>query len=176
MINNIFQAVGGTIAVLILIVMVLAYVGSSPSQASLNENMLTSAYLEKNQEDYVKCKNSVGGEGDALIGSVVWANLSNYSLEKLSSIEDNYKAQIKQQCDKPIAEYEENYAKLVKNENEIAESSKSLLDKIIKSKPTVDNTKLSKYNPETSKFTIGNPLNNLVFTKTDVETYFNRQL
>ena len=176
MIATTFRIMGGILAALLFVVMGLATIKGSPSWTTVNTNVLASAYLEKNKDSYAKCANSIGGEGDILIGRVAFNKLRSYSLDRLNSIEDSYKAQINEQCSKPVTDYEENYAALERTEKEIASSSQSLLAKFMGWQAEVNDSKLRAYQPNLVKFTAGNPLTNLVFTEADVEQYFTDNL
>ncbi|MCA9325172.1 hypothetical protein KDA23_03865 [Candidatus Saccharibacteria bacterium] len=166
---------GGIIVVAILLLVGLNGAHGTPSSTTVNKHTLAEAYLQKKQDDYGKCARSVE-YGDSVITDVVIDNtyygITQAEVKHLDRLADNFKAQVKKQCEKPIAEYEQNYATYKQTEQQIAKDTQSLFSKMLGNEPEVDDMALRQYDPKTIKLTGGDPLSDFVFTKADVEQYF----
>lgn len=175
MIGTVFRFIGGLLFVAVLVLVGLNEAHGTPSTDTTNKNTLALAYLDKNKDSYAKCARSVD-YGDTVISDVVLEN-THYGMTQteqnhLQQLAADFKAQVKQQCDKPIADYKQNYATYKQTEQQIAKDTQSVFSKILGNKPEVDEASLRQYDPDTLKLTNGDPLSDYVFTKADVEQYF----
>jgi len=175
MIGTVFRVVGSFVVVAILLLVGLNEAHGTPPSDTLNKHTLALAYLEKNAESYGKCARSVD-YGDVVITDVTIENthygMTQADIDRLDRTASDFRTQVKQQCNKPIADYRQNYTTYKQTEQEIAKDTQPLLSKLIGSKPEVNNASLRQYNPDTLKLTSGNPLSDYIFTKADVEQYF----
>jgi len=175
----IFQFAGGLIVAAALLLLALNEIKGTPSMETVNSNTLTLAYLQKNDDSYATCADSVE-YGISMVNDVILANthygMTQADSTKLNSIGADFMTQVKKQCTKPIADYKNKYATLKKTSEDIAKTKQSLFSKMLKNKPEVDQANLRAYDPDTIKLTSGDALSNFIFTKTDVEQYFTKRL
>lgn len=175
MIGATFRFIGGLLVVAVLILVGLNEAHGTPSTDTANKHTLALAYLDKNRDSYAKCARSVD-YGDTVISDVVLENthygMTQAEQDHLHQLAADFKAQVKQQCDEPIADYRQNYTTYKQTEQQIAKDTQSVFNKMLGDKPEVDEASLRQYNPDTLKLMGGDPLSDYVFTKADVEQYF----
>jgi hypothetical protein len=148
----------GVLAIAVLLVVgVIENEHSKPAGDKVNRATLASAYLEKNKDNYAKCYNSIN-YGPSVVGDVGLGHYSYNSTDeekaKIKAVENDYNQQIKSKCQKPVTDYESEYQAYKQNTNESIDT----------------------YQPSVVRVQAGNPLDNFIFTRADVEQYFNEKL
>lgn len=176
--GKIFRTIGSLLIAAILLLTVLGQMHGSISSNMVNDHTLALAYLAKNKDDYGKCARSIS-QGDITIGDVVLErttyNMPEIDKNRLHQLADDFKAQTKQQCSQPIADYIKSYETYERTEFQIAKDRQSLLDKLLGTKPTTDTASLQEYNPKAVE-SLSGAINDFTFTKADVENYFTAHL
>lgn len=154
---NLKYVLGGLVIAIILVVGVVENEHSKPAGDKVNKATLASAYLEKSKDYYAKCYNSIN-YGPSVVGDV---GLSHYSYNstneekaKIKAVEDEYNQQIKTKCQQSVSDYESQYQTYKENAGDSADA----------------------YQPFVVRVQAGNPLENLIFTRAEVEQFFNSRL
>jgi hypothetical protein len=148
---------GGLAIVALLGLGVIENEQSKPAGNKVNSALLASAYLEKNKDGYAKCYNSIN-YGPSVVGDVALSHYSYNSTDeekaKIKSIENEYNQQIKSKCQQVVTDFENQYQIYKQNTQD-----------------SVDN-----FEPSVVRIHAGNPLENFIFTRAEVEQYFNEKL
>lgn len=102
--------------VAVVAIILLMFPGDAMSSDDMRDYTLSKAYLAKNTEQYAKCYHSVNYGTSGLI-DVELALRSEYfndprvSAETMKPVEESFMNNVKQECEKPIADYEAAYNK-----------------------------------------------------------------
>jgi hypothetical protein len=154
---NLKYILGGLTIAVLLGVGVVENENSKPAGDKVNKATLASAYLERNKDYYAKCYNSIN-YGPSVVGDVALSHYAYNSTDeekaKIKAVESDYNQQIKSKCQQPVADYETQYQAYKQNTQDSADS----------------------YQPAVVRVQAGNPLEYLIFTKADVEKYFDERL
>jgi hypothetical protein len=148
---------GGIAVVALLGLGVVENEHSKPAGDKVNNAILASAYLEKNKDGYAKCYNSIN-YGPSVVGDVALSHYSYNSTDeekaKIKSIENEYNQQIKSKCQQVVTDFENQYKTYKQNTQD-----------------SVDN-----FEPSVVRIHAGDPLDNFIFTRADVEQFFKMKL
>lgn len=138
------------------------------------------AYLAKNVENYARCYNSIN-YGSSMVSDIRFSylrfNSSDQEKQRLTQIETTFNEKTKQHCNVVVSEYEKNFNEYTVAGETITNSESSWRSKLFGS-TTLPSTKYdpSAYEPSLVRIRAGNPLDTFIFTRADVEQYFESQL
>lgn len=169
------KIIGGFIIFLFVLIGFLSSFGGSVSSELIDKQNNKLTYLQNNKEIYAKCYNSVSyptnSRGTISLKYYIGAN--DELKQRIKDAENSLAKDIEEKCTQPIKDYENTYAELVDTTNEINAKSRTLLDRIIGTKPEdaenmyVDN---SPQRVRLSGFNIG------YYTREEIEAYFKSKL
>lgn len=161
--------------VLVLGALIVGYFTfGSVDAGEANKQLLLEASLAKKADHYAKCYNSIN-YGTTMVGNVSISYLYHHEVDRLHEIENAFMEQVKQQCEKPVAEYEAEYKKLAEMDRKLAEEAswKSFLFSWVN---PPDSSQVDSLEPSTVRFSSGNPMTNFIFTREEVEKFFQESL
>lgn len=173
--NNIGSFLLTGLGVIVVGALVVGYLFFGSTDPSLEKkHLLLGASLNANRDEYAKCYNSIN-YGSTTVGTVSISYLMNYSVDRLHEIENAFMEQVNQKCEKPVADYEKEYKEFAELDEKLSTESgwKSFVFGGGNSPRTFNPNDLE---PSTVRMTSGNPLTNVIFTKEEVEKFFQEKL
>ncbi len=173
MIGVLAKVTGGILILAFMVAGALMLIKEAPSSELVNSNLLAKVYLTTNKDNYARCYNSVNG-GQLLLSRVGLGYMSwprdDVLMNKLDEAEAEFMADVHQKCDQPIKDYEKNFEAYKATNAEIAQASRTLLDRLIGYEPTPEND--TSYQPSMVRTFGTDPFTDFIFTEEDVKQFF----
>jgi hypothetical protein len=174
--NKVVSIIFSLIGVLILAGLVIGYVSLSSKQGKLAERVTKSqTTLIASEDEYAKCYNSVN-YGSSTVMDVSLSYLKYDSTdaekEKLNQIESDFMNEIEATCTKAVSDYEDEYRRY---ESSVVEYEKSGWINFLIGGGVVE-TSTGDLAPDRVRMNAGFPLTTLIFTKEDVQKFFDQRV
>lgn len=159
---------------------VLSAVKQPLDSKTVQDNTLAKAYLDKNKDQYAKCKNSLGlGKTEVyqVTRSYMTADTTEAQDQRVRDIEAKFIKKIEDECNPTIQDYEANFKTYKTTTIELAQGDKSLLDGIIGIDKTPDESDFFEYQPSAVALLTGSRTGeSLVFSEIDIKDFYRQEI
>lgn len=177
MVSKVVGAIGIVLAVIVIGATGLAAIKGSASSDLRNENLLAKAALEK-PEEFIKCKSTKTFSTDVFNVTMSYLpfDVSDDERARVLAVQTKFEDQFNAKCDPIIKAFEDNFETYKRTSNEIAQAEMSFFDKLIGYDPTIPDSEFAAYNPSLVFMRGGSAASNMLFTRSDVEAFYEREL
>lgn len=178
--NSVLKIVSGVFIAGFLTIGVLSSVKQPPNSKTMQDNTIAKAYMDKNKDQYAKCKNSLGlGKTKIYQVTQTYIKFENTKAQNqhAQDTEKNFIKKLEKECNPTIKGYEANFEIYKTTMAELARADRSLLDDILGIKSESEQTNLFEYQPSAVAMLTGVSIDeSLVFSEQDVKSFYKKEM